>query len=77
MRAAFHLSFFEGDDIRAVIARPLEQAQTDRIDGHDEESAGPMRDFGKLLGRIIHEMRESLDGDGGVIYLYDDKANIR
>ncbi len=34
------------------------------------------RDFGKLLGRIIHEMRESLDGDGGVIYLYDDKTNV-
>ena len=33
------------------------------------------RDFGKLLGRVIHEMREALDGDGGVIYLFDDGNN--
>lgn len=30
------------------------------------------RDFGKLLGRVLHEMREALDGDGGVIYLHDE-----
>ncbi len=29
------------------------------------------RNFGKLLGRVIHEMREACDGDGGVIYLYE------
>ena len=34
------------------------------------------RDFGKLLGRIIHEMREALDGDGGVIYLFDEKRRV-
>jgi HD-GYP domain-containing protein (c-di-GMP phosphodiesterase class II) len=33
------------------------------------------RDFGKLLGKVLHEMREALDGDGGVIYLYDEGDN--
>ena len=33
------------------------------------------RDFGKLLGRVIHEMREALDGDGGVIYLLDEDSD--
>ena len=33
------------------------------------------RDFGKLMGRVLHEMREALDGDGGVIYLYDESKN--
>ena len=30
------------------------------------------RDLEKLLARVIHEMREALDGDGGVIYLFDE-----
>ena len=30
------------------------------------------RDLEKLLARVIHEMREALDGDGGVIYLLDE-----
>jgi HD-GYP domain-containing protein (c-di-GMP phosphodiesterase class II) len=34
------------------------------------------RDFGKLLGKVLHEMREALDGDGGVIYLYDEGDNV-
>jgi HD-GYP domain-containing protein (c-di-GMP phosphodiesterase class II) len=34
------------------------------------------RDFGKLMGRVIHEMREALDGDGGVIYLYDENRHV-
>ncbi|MBF0176732.1 MAG: GAF domain-containing protein [Magnetococcales bacterium] len=34
------------------------------------------RDFDKLLGRVVHEMREALGGDGGVIYLYDDAKNL-
>lgn len=33
------------------------------------------RDFGKLLGKVLHEMREALEGDGGVIYLHDEGMN--
>ncbi|MDI1247008.1 MAG: GAF domain-containing protein [Rhodoferax sp.] len=33
------------------------------------------RDFAKLLGKVLHEMREALDGDGGVIYLHDEGQN--
>lgn len=33
------------------------------------------RDFEKLLGRVLHEMREALNGDGGVIYLYEDNSH--
>jgi len=34
------------------------------------------RDFEKLLGRVLHEMREAINGDGGVIYLYDDNSHV-
>jgi HD-GYP domain-containing protein (c-di-GMP phosphodiesterase class II) len=33
------------------------------------------RDFGKLLGKVLHEIREALEGDGGVINLHDDGLN--
>jgi HD-GYP domain-containing protein (c-di-GMP phosphodiesterase class II) len=34
------------------------------------------RDFDKLLGKVLHEMREILDGDGGIIYLYDEDNHL-
>jgi HD-GYP domain-containing protein (c-di-GMP phosphodiesterase class II)/HAMP domain-containing protein len=36
------------------------------------------RDFEKLMGKVLHEMREVLDGNGGVIYLSDeDTSSLR
>ena len=45
-RVAQRLAFGH-DDVGPVLARPLEQAQADRIDGHDEQRPGPVGDLGR------------------------------
>ena len=85
-RAAQRLPFGH-DDVGAVVAGPLEQAQADRIDRHDEQRPGVVGDLGQRFDvfqaaeevRMLHEHagRLVVDGRGQLVRRDDARRACR